>query len=668
MSNWLTFYLATSPSNLKSHVDSGFYYNALITFSYFVNQFQKGLTAREVEKAVVQSVKNLHDTISLLAKRGYKVMLDSGAFTNFQKPGHVTLNQYVDYLNAHKEHWSEYITFDDLASRENTIKNHKLLLSKGFSPILVDHIRFKDHHEIFKFWKKDDKIAVSAFGNLPDPNGRKLDVQTDVMAQLKNRFQLAREVKTKVHILAASTLNKMLPFADVIDSVDSSAWSRSMCFNRCIALAYKDLGDLKMPVMLTYDAPYRKKVQVPMPAEVLDKYRAFAKECDGSSHHRVTGLFNVQQSILYAKAINKLAPQQIIKAIARHKEAMNQKKCVKTYFDFLPVDAVGVQDAWQDASLAARESRGADLAVIDVLDDKTVRLIPDAQLTDMHDKMHLAAEKTQEGASLAEPHLFVLQEIVRRGMPPCKEDDILVDETAVLAKGIGLTDEELDCLGLLIGVGKATVLQTLILAKDIFRTVAEAKKWISDHNFAVKEGAPDETGTSYRFRQREPSEFRPGTFRTIDVTEGVKGVVGELKKAEKSADSNEDGDEAAHVTLLPVDKAAEDKRIVFGVVLEPDSVDSQGDTISPDEIENAAHLWLARFQNRGLMHKKIVNGKMDIYESYVAPVDMVIDENKVKKGTWLVMYYVKDDTLWEAIKSGELTGFSMGGFARRQQL
>jgi DNA adenine methylase len=120
------------------------------------------------------------------------------------------------------------------------------------------------------------------------------------------------------------------------------------------------------------------------------------------------------------------------------------------------------------------------------------------------------------------------------------------------------------------------------------------------------------------------------------------------------------------VKLIPIDKKApDDKQIAFGVVLEPNEVDSQGDIIPEAEIEKAAHLWLARYQDRGFMHDKIVNSKIEIYESYIAPTNLNINGQQVKKGTWLLMYHILDSELWKKIKSGEQTGFSMGGFARR---
>lgn len=139
----------------------------------------------------------------------------------------------------------------------------------------------------------------------------------------------------------------------------------------------------------------------------------------------------------------------------------------------------------------------------------------------------------------------------------------------------------------------------------------------------------------------------------------------DVDKILKAANSVLESLSADHtVRLLPVSKK-EDEQIVLGVVLEPDTVDAHGDKITAQTIEKAAHLWLAKFQNRGLQHNRIVNAKIDIYESYLAPTKLKIGNQTVKKGTWLLMYHVSDDKLWKQIKSGEITGLSIGGFARR---
>lgn len=86
------------------------------------------------------------------------------------------------------------------------------------------------------------------------------------------------------------------------------------------------------------------------------------------------------------------------------------------------------------------------------------------------------------------------------------------------------------------------VLQSLILSKDRFSTLDAARKWVADHNFKTSfEGKPpDETSTSYRFRQADPTRFAPKSFRTIELDNGVKGVVGKLKGSSASTRTRKD--------------------------------------------------------------------------------------------------------------------------------
>lgn len=77
---------------------------------------------------------------------------------------------------------------------------------------------------------------------------------------------------------------------------------------------------------------------------------------------------------------------------------------------------------------------------------------------------------------------------------------------------------------------KSTTVQTLVMSKDRFKSKKEAQDWAKSHGF--KTGV-DETDDSYRLRQRDPGEFEDNSFRTIDITDGVKAVVGHLKDGKK---------------------------------------------------------------------------------------------------------------------------------------
>lgn len=117
--------------------------------------------------------------------------------------------------------------------------------------------------------------------------------------------------------------------------------------------------------------------------------------------------------------------------------------------------------------------------------------------------------------------------------------------------------------------------------------------------------------------------------------------------------------------VIKDDGVAGEERFIMGVVLEPDEVDSQKDTISPDEVRQAAHGYMEDYGNVGLQHQTFVNGKVKILESYICPVDCTIGGQLVKAGSWLMAFRILDDTIWEAVKSGLLTGLSIGGLGTR---
>lgn len=119
------------------------------------------------------------------------------------------------------------------------------------------------------------------------------------------------------------------------------------------------------------------------------------------------------------------------------------------------------------------------------------------------------------------------------------------------------------------------------------------------------------------------------------------------------------------VPAVPAQSGAAELRYVLGIVLEPEVVDAQGDVYSADEIRRSAWEYMEHFRNVGLMHKGLVNGKVRLVESYVAPADMRLEGSVIRKGTWMLGLHVADDELWDQVKSGALTGLSIGGFARR---
>jgi len=118
--------------------------------------------------------------------------------------------------------------------------------------------------------------------------------------------------------------------------------------------------------------------------------------------------------------------------------------------------------------------------------------------------------------------------------------------------------------------------------------------------------------------------------------------------------------------LIPIVKTELEKQIVYGVVLEPDTEDSQGDTVSPEEIEQSMHRFMAKYRRTGVEHSMRISDGVDIVESFIAPQAIDYNGQAVKKGSWVMGVHVEQPSLWAAIKAGKFTGFSIYGFAERE--
>lgn len=103
---------------------------------------------------------------------------------------------------------------------------------------------------------------------------------------------------------------------------------------------------------------------------------------------------------------------------------------------------------------------------------------------------------------------------------------------------------------------------------------------------------------------------------------------------------------------------------ITGIVYEPMTEDAHGNYMTEEEITKAAY-WFAKNGNQvDLQHSFEPLEDAAVVESYVAKCDMEINGQSIKKGTWLMTVEVNDPDVFEAIKKGEITGFSMGGVGK----
>ena len=94
----------------------------------------------------------------------------------------------------------------------------------------------------------------------------------------------------------------------------------------------------------------------------------------------------------------------------------------------------------------------------------------------------------------------------------------------------------------------------------------------------------------------------------------------------------------------------------------PDQEDAQGDIISADVIEDAAHDFLVNSRRIDVQHV-FLSSKCFPVESYIAPTAFYLGDHLVKKGTWILVTKVLDEEIWKKVKNGELRGYSIRGIA-----
>lgn len=104
-----------------------------------------------------------------------------------------------------------------------------------------------------------------------------------------------------------------------------------------------------------------------------------------------------------------------------------------------------------------------------------------------------------------------------------------------------------------------------------------------------------------------------------------------------------------------------EKRLVYGVVIEPKSIDTDKEWTDEKEIETACHNFMKYFQDFGIEHKISLSKGLVLVENYINPSNSVINGVMLKKGSWVMVHYVEDEEIWDSIKSGELTGYSFEG-------
>lgn len=126
--------------------------------------------------------------------------------------------------------------------------------------------------------------------------------------------------------------------------------------------------------------------------------------------------------------------------------------------------------------------------------------------------------------------------------------------------------------------------------------------------------------------------------------------------------------------VFKIDKIHNERQIAFGYCLfstDADGqvvVDLQGDTVTPEELENIAYNYVKNHRDVGQMH--ITSGEGCVVESFVTTPDKLQAmgiKDKLPIAWWIGLY-IEDPSVWAKVKSGEYKAFSIEGEAERVEV
>lgn len=158
--------------------------------------------------------------------------------------------------------------------------------------------------------------------------------------------------------------------------------------------------------------------------------------------------------------------------------------------------------------------------------------------------------------------------------------------------------------------------------------------------------------------------MRKGLNKAYEITDAKIQFVSLVDKAANKRQfllKKADDGKATFKTYGRIVKADADNHYVTGIVYEPLAEDSHGNFMTEEEITKAAY-WFAKNGDKvDLQHSFEPLDGATVVENWIAKADFEIDGETIQKGTWLMTVEVADESVWEGIEKGEITGFSMGG-------
>lgn len=159
--------------------------------------------------------KSLKEYTDMLGYRP-KIILDSGAYSAWNKGKGIALTDYMDYISENKDYIYKYFTLDVVGDPELSYWYYKIMKEKGFNPIPVYHYG-EDESWLERYTSETDYIGLG--GTVPEKDKGKV---SDWI-----RFIVWQYPDMKFHVLGSSS-PKIINTCDVYSTDSSTYWMQSI--------------------------------------------------------------------------------------------------------------------------------------------------------------------------------------------------------------------------------------------------------------------------------------------------------------------------------------------------------------------------------------------------------------------------------------------------------
>lgn len=224
------YIVETSMRHVTNHMEGGAK-NYLISYWYDM----KGKTIRKLREQIPDA----------------SIMLDSGAYTAYQRKKVIDVNEYIKFVNEHMDVVDYYVALDVIRDGPASYDNYLKMKDAGLKPMPVHHLG-DDIEYLKKYCKDSDYVGIGGATRLKTSQ-----------RQLFNYVNLMLDVipKTKkVHLFGTTSFPLLFAFAHRIESCDSSMIGTTNRNNTAIALTGLAKGTEGIPGRINPDLYDKKDV------------------------------------------------------------------------------------------------------------------------------------------------------------------------------------------------------------------------------------------------------------------------------------------------------------------------------------------------------------------------------------------------------------------------